>query len=144
MTEFYSDVLPKLLVELRDDDTVAEIVGTRVRGVEPAPDDVHGAGEYVAFIVLVELDTQRLSRVPVQTVQVAIRCYGRSHAEAARLRWAVSNALHLAGPRVHGSGLGIYTSLESGGGQQELDPVTRQPLQVLVIEALATTQAVAA
>lgn len=144
MTEFYPDVLPKLLVEIRDDDVVAAIVGNRVRGGEPAPGDAKGVGEYKAFLVLVQLDAPRAPRVPLQTVRIAARCYGRDHAEAARLRWAVSNAIHLTGPRVVGSGLGIFTSLDDGGGDQEKDPDTGQPLQVMVIEALATTQVVAA
>ena len=149
------DLLPKLLTEIRDDDAVAAIVGTRVRGFEPAaptvnpttgavisPGDARGPGEYVAFVVLVQLDAVRLQRVPVQRAAVAVRCYGRTHAEAAALRWAVSNAIHLTGPRVHANGLGIYQSIDEAGGEQEKDPDTSQPLQTLVISSLATTQAV--
>ena len=139
------DVLPKLLTEIRDDDAVAAIVGTRVRGFEPAPGDAkQGTTQdpYQAFVVLVQLDAPRLRRVPVQRATVAARCYGRTPAEAAALRWAVSNAIHLPGARVHANGLGIYQSFDETGGEQEKDPDTAQPLQTLVISALATTQAV--
>lgn len=149
------DVLPKLLVELREDPAVAAIVGTRVRGFEPAPaqinpttgatialGDARGPGEYVAFVVLVQIDATRLQRVPVQRAVIVARCYGRTPAEAASLRWAVSDALHLVGPRVFGNGLGVYQSSDDSGGEQEKDPDTGQPYQTVVISSLATTQAV--
>lgn len=144
------DVLPKLLIEIRDDATVDALVDGRVRGYEPrgASDsyegDALGPGKYKAFVVLVQLAAARLSRVPVQRVTLAARCYGRTPQEAAELRWAVSNAIHEVGPRLHANGLGIYTSRDESGGDQEQDPITSQPLQTLVITALATTQAVAA
>lgn len=157
------DVLPKLLTEIRDDDAVAAIVGTRVRGFEPAPPVRHpdtGAvlekgdarqgttqDPYVAFVVLVQLDAPREKRMPVQRAVIAARCYGRTPAEAASLRWAVSKAVHPStgprGVRVHANGLGIYQSFDEAGGEQEKDPNTEQPYQTVVIASLATTQAVA-
>ena len=150
------DIVPKLLVELRDDAGVAAIVGVnptadppRVRGARPAPKtdtydgDAQGPGSYRAFVVLVQLDAPTVGRAPVQRPLVAARCYGRTDAEAASLRWAVSAAIHYVGPRVHTNGLGIYLSKDSAGGEQEEDPLTRQPYQTIVIESLATTQAVA-
>ena len=140
---FYPDVLPKLLIEIRDDDAVADIVDDRVRGFEPGQDDAKGPGAYKAFVVLVQLAAPRLPRVPVQFARLVARCYGRTHQEAAELRWAVSNAIHNRGPRVHTNDLGFYNSLDVEGGEQEKDPNTQQPLQTLVIEVPATTQAVA-
>jgi len=143
MTDFYPDVLPKLLIEIRDDTAVDSIVDGAVRGAEPAPGDVQGAGNYRPFVVLVQLAAPRLPRVPVQTARIVARCYGTSHQQAAQLRWAVSNAIHNRGPRVHANGLGIFNSIETEGGEQDTDPDTKQPLSLLFIEVPATTQAVA-
>lgn len=138
------DALPKLLTEIRDDDAVDAIVDGRVRGFEPAPGDAKPNGSYQAFVVLVQLSAPRVApRVPAQRATIVTRCYGRTPAEAASLRWAVSNAIHNIGPRVHANGLGIYQSLDETGGEQEKDPDTGQPYQTLVITALATTVAVA-
>lgn len=150
MTSFTPDVLPKLLIELRDDTDVADIVGAnpsinppRVRGVEPAQGDSQGADNFRAFVVLVQLDATRLPRVPVQRVRIVARCYGRTPKEAADLRWACSNALHERGPRLYASGLGVYLTRDDVGGDQQKDPSTQQPYQTFIIEAFATTQAVA-
>lgn len=143
------DVLPKLLTEIRDDPAVDAIVDGRVRGFEPRgasgsyEGDALGPGSYKAFVVLVQLSSTRDRRLPIQQATIAVRCYGRTPIEAAELRWAVSNAIHAAGPRVFANGLGIYLTFEESGGEQESDPDTRQPLQVLVITATATTVAVA-
>jgi hypothetical protein len=139
---FYPDVLPKLLTEIRDDADVAAIT-SRIRGAEPADGDAQGAGSYQPFVVLVQLAAPRMPRVPVQTARIVARCYGRTPAEAAALRWAVSNAIHNRGPRVFSNGLGFYNSLETEGGEQDKDPDTQQPLQIAFFEVPATTQVVA-
>lgn len=136
------DVLPKLLIDLRDDPDVDDIVDGRVRGFEPAPGDAKGPGEYQAFVCIVQLDAPRLGRLPVQRPRLAVRCYGRTPQEAAALRWACSNALHNVGPRTYANGLGIYISMDDSGGEQEKDPDTRQPYQVFIVDAFATTQEV--
>lgn len=138
------DVLPKLLIEIRDDPAVGAIVGARVRGGEAADGDAKGPGAYQPFVVLVQLTAPRLARLPVQWSRVVARCYGRSHQEAATLRWAVSDAIHHRGPRIHTNGLGIYQTLDIEGGDQGTDPDTGQPFQTLLIETPATTQVVAA
>ena len=150
MTLLVPDVLPKILIELRDDEDVADIVGVnptsdppRVRGFEPAPGDAKGPGEYKAFVVVVQLDAPRLGRLPVQRPRIAVSCYGRTLQEAAALRWACSNAIHYIGPRTHTNGLGIYISRDDTGGEQEKDPDTKQPLQVFIVDLFATTQEVA-
>lgn len=137
------DALGKVLIEIREDSAVAALVGTRVRGFEPAPDDARGPGEYQAFVVLSLLDDPRVGpRIPVHRALIAARCYGRTPAEAASLRWAVSNAIHGLSPRVKANGLGIYQSLDDGGGAQEKDPDTQQPYQTFTFAVLATTVAV--
>jgi hypothetical protein len=149
------DVLPKLLIELRDDEIVSSIVGDRVRGKDPegplldaegkeiAPGDVRGPGEYVPFVVLNRLGGPPHPTVPIQTVRIGIRCYGRDDREAAVLRNACSRVLHGRGPRTFANGLGIYVSHDTTGGAQDEDPDTDQPLETFVVEAIATTQAVA-
>lgn len=136
------DALPKILLELRDDPDVDDIVSGRVRGFEPAPGDAKGPGEYQAFVVVSQLDAPRLGRIPVQRPRIAVRCYGRTQQEAAALRWACSNVLNDAGPRTHNNGLGIYQSMDDTGGEQELDPDTKQPLQTFIVDLFATTQEV--
>jgi hypothetical protein len=140
---FNPDIIPKILLELRDDPDVDAIVDGRVRSPEPAPGDEQGAGSYKAFVVIVELDVPRIGRLPLQRPQIAVRCYGRTPQEAADLRWACSNVLHNAGPRVHSNRLGIYNSMDRSGGGHDIDPDTKQPLKVIVVDAFATTQVVA-
>ena len=150
------DTLGKLVLEVRDDDGVAAIAHGRVRGFEAAPGTVHpdtgaviaqgdarGPGEYVAFVVMSLLDDPRVGpRIPAHRARIVAKCYGRTRAEAASLRWAVSAALHLVGPRVKTNGLGIYQTLDDGAGRQESDPDTGQPYEQVIFSALATTVAV--
>jgi len=147
------DALPKILIEIREDAGVIAIAGenphvtkARVRPFEPGPGDEQAGNDlapYRAFVVLVQLDAPRMARVPVQRPRIAARCYGRTHAEAAALRWAVSNSIHMIGPRIHANGLGIYLSKDESGGEQEKDVDTQQPFQTIFIDLFATTQAVA-
>ena len=137
------DVLPKLITELRADAALAALVGDRIAGVEPKGAWVKGPGQYVAHVVLVQLDASRITRTPVQRFVIEARCYGRDFAEAAAVRWAVSEALHLAGGRTFANGLGIYQTLDESGGAQEKDPQTDQPYQLLTITGHATTMAAA-
>jgi len=137
------DVLPKILIELRDDVEVDALVDGRVRGWEPSPGDSQPAGSYKAFIVLVRLDAPRMVRAPLQTATFAVRCYGTDKANAYAVYAACSDAIHHIGPRLHANGLGIYLSLDDTGASQDADPVTKQPLETFVIRAAATTQAVA-
>jgi hypothetical protein len=144
------DVLPKLIVEMREDAAVAAIVGAnptvatpRVRGFEPKSDDVQPSDRWRAFVVIVQLDVPRDRRVPVQRPSYAFRCYGRTLEEARDLYMACSDALHDVGPRVHANGLGIYISADVSGGTPDIDPDTRQPLYEFTAQLIATTQAVA-
>jgi len=156
MTAMNWDPLGKLLTEIRSDAAVIAIAGAnptsspaRVRGFEPAPrtdsydGDAQGPGEYRAFVVLVNLGGVRWYRVPLQSPRFVARCYGRTPAEAAALAAAVSDSIHYQGPRVATNGLGIYSSFENSGGEQDKDPDTDQPFVPILIDLLATTQAVA-
>ena len=98
---------------------------------------------FVAFVVLIPQVPLRHRTLPIQWTRTVARCYGRTPVEAAQLRWAVGNAIHNAGPRVYANGLGIYASYDVESGEPEGDPDTKQPYMELVIEAPATTQAVA-
>lgn len=140
------DVLAKLIIELKADSGVAAIVGNRVAGLEPVAGWAKGPGEYLAFVVLVQLDSPVIPGVPVQRSVIVARCYGGGETpvvQASALRWAVHHAIQLRGQRVHANGLGIYQTLETAGGDAERDPDTRQPYYSVVITALATTMAVA-
>lgn len=144
------DALPKLLIELRDDPDVDQLVDGRVRGYEPAPGDsawttdpASGNRKFAhAFVVLVRLDAPRFARAPVQQARIAARCYGRTKEEAYAVYAACSDAIANRGPRLHANGLGIYISHDDTGATQDRDPVTQQPLEEFVISLAATTQAV--
>lgn len=150
------DVLGKLVLEVRDDDGVEAIAHGRVRGTDPAPAVLHPTtkatlttadaqppGSYNAYVVMSLLADPRVApRVPAHRARIGIRCYGRTRAEAAALRWAVSNALHLVGPRLKNNGLAIYQTLDDSDGAQATDPDTQQPYEAFVVSALASTVAV--
>lgn len=141
LTAPQKDPMGSLIVEARDDATVAALVSTRIRGFEPADGDAKSPGEYQAFVVLSALDVPVNPRVPIADARYAVRCYGATPQGA----WAVWAALvklwHARGPRVGSSQLGIYRSWMSGG-EQDKDPVTQQPLVLGVLRLIATAQAV--
>ena len=138
------DPLGKLLTELRSDPSVSALVGTRVRGDEPAPGDAEAAGSYQAFIVITSLSNARLRGVPVVNWTYGVNCYGATPKDAMAVYMACSDAIHRLGPRVRASdGLGIYISLDTAGGSAENDPDTGQPFVSFTVELIATTQAVA-
>ena len=152
---FNWDPMGRVVVELRADAAVAAIAAAnpsaaaaRVRPSNPAPKtdsyegDAHGPGSYRAFIVIRELSTTRDHRVPIQRPRLALLCYGRDDIEAARLARAASDAFHGRGPRVAGNGLGIHVSYDAGSDGVERDPDTGQPYATVLIDLLATTQAV--
>ena len=159
MTVYVPDTLPKLLTDIRDDTDVDAIVSGRVRSPEPAPRVVNpstgavtdkgdarsgtASDPYVAFVVLIPMVPVRHHTLPIQWTRTVARCYGRTPIEATQLRWAVGAAIHNAGPRTYANGLGIYASYDIESGEPEKDPTTQQPYMELVIEAPATTQAVA-
>ena len=143
-------VVGKVLIELRDDTAVDNIVDGRVRVYEPRgrsatyEGDALGPGEYKAFVVLVVLSAPRFPpRVPLQEPRIVARCYGRTMVEAEELYNAVSDAMHNVTTRVHANGLGIYISQDDSGGTPQKDPDTSQPYYEAVIRLIATTQAVA-
>lgn len=152
---FNWDPMGRLIVELRADSAVAAIVGAnpttspaRVRSPDPkeATDgydgDAHGPGGYRAFVLVRELATTRDYRVPIQRPRVSVLCYGRTAQEAAQLAKAASDTFHYRGPRVAGNGLGVYVSYDAGSDGVERDPDTGQPYASVIVDLLATTQAV--
>lgn len=137
------DPMGALITELRGDPDVAALVAARVRGFEPAPGDALGAGSYRAFVVLSALDVPPHPRLPITFADYAVRCYGATPQGAWAVWGAVVKALHQVGPRTKSNGLLIYKTLVRSGGEQELDPDTRQPVVIGTVGVIATTQAVA-
>lgn len=137
------DPLGSLLVEIRDDMDVDELVSGRVRGFEPAPGDAQQVGQFRAFIVLVTLSAPPAFGLPITFATYGVRCYGVTPQGAWAVWGAVVKALHKIGPRIKTSGLGIYQTLVISGGEQEKDPDTKQPVTMGTIRLIATTQAVA-
>ena len=148
------NIVSAVIAELRDDDDVSLLVGTRIRHNSPLGEvydeagrltyagDARGAGEYQAFIVVVVLSDPPMRRVPVQFAEIAIRCYGATSQQARAVYGAVAKCFHDRGVRVKSNGLGIWRSAMVGGGSDDADPKTGQPLVVGDIQLIATTVAV--
>ena len=146
MTFFDPNPIGKVIIELRDDGDVHDLVDERVSGQEPAPgwaDYDESTGYAHAFIVVSILAGPPEPRLPVWRPRLSVACYGRSHQEAMAVSAAARAALHNAGPRVHGNGLGIYNSFDDTGPEAEKDPDTGQPRAIFVMDLIATTLAVA-
>jgi hypothetical protein len=132
------DPMGAIIAELRADAHVAALVGTRVRGFEPAEGDAQGPQAYQSFIVVSALSVPPHPRVPITFAEYAIRAYGRT-AQGAWAVWAaVVKALHMTGERVKANGLGIYQTFVLTGGTQDSDPDTNQPLVTGTIRVTAT------
>lgn len=131
-----------LVLELRSDSDVANLVGTRVRAGEPAPGDSKGAGEYLAFVLLLGAPAP-YSRVPVSRSTYAVRCYGVTPQGATALWGAVVKAIHQSRARLKSNGLGIYLSWIQDTADQLRDPDTKQPYVEGSLVIYATAQAIA-
>lgn len=136
------DPFGKVLLELADDSGVGAIT-SRVRGHLPGPNDAKGAGEFVPFVVVIDLGGPPLQKTPVQFLSLDVRCYGATPQGAKALYVACSNALHDMGPRTHGT-VGIYRSKDSTGGSEGSDPATKQPYVEGTFVFIVATSAVAA
>lgn len=149
------DPMGALITELRADPDVAALVGSRVRGFEPAPvrkdaagavvdqGDARGPGEYIAFVILQALDVPPHPRVPITFGDYLARAYGSTPQHAWAVWGALVKALHGVGARRKTNGLGIYRTSITSGGTQDKDPDTQQPLVTGTIRIIATVQAIA-
>lgn len=147
LDETVDSTLGKFIIEAREDDDVADIVGANPSTDPPRIAHKAGAGwvtkPYQAFVLMNILAAPPHRRLPMQRVRLGVRCYGRDEEEAYRLYRAVSNVFHANGPRVHSNGMGIYGSWDDTGPTQDTDPVTQQPVVEFIVDSFATTQAVA-
>lgn len=134
-----ADPLGRILIEIRDNAGVAAIT-TRIRGGEPAPGDALGPGSYQPFVVLTTLGRSRLKRAPVGEVRILAKCYGATFQGASALAGAVSEAIHATGHRISGSGVVIFDSFDDGGDGGDIDPVTHQPYESVVIAVNTLTR----
>ena len=139
------DPMGSLIVEAREDAHVSALVGTRVRGFEPAPKtasyegDARGPGEYIGFVVIAALDVPPHLSVPVTFADYALNAYGTSHAHAWDVWASLVKCFHKVGPRMKADGLAIYQTLIVSGGSQDRDPDTRQPVVRGVLRVVAST-----
>lgn len=153
------DPMGAIISELRADPDIQDLVGVdecgfrRVRGGEalgagkcangtPRSADGLGPGAYRAFIVVGTIDDPPFGRVPIQRAVYSVSCYGATFQNARAVWGAVVKAMHLVGERVKGNGQGIYISAIEGGGEQDQDPDTKQPVVRGTIRVYATVQAV--
>lgn len=140
MIEPQLDPTGSLIVEIRSDPDVLNLVSDRVRGTKPAAGDV--ADPYKTFVVLVCLAAPPHPRLPITEATYAVSCYGTTGQNAWAIWGAVVKAIHAIGPRTKSNGLGIYQSLIAAGGEESEDPDTKQPVVQGTLTLIATTQAV--
>lgn len=133
------DPVGTIVTELRD----LGLASGRVAAGEAKAGWAKGPTEYQRFVVLVKLGRTIVGRAPVQVVRLAARCYGVTWQDAGELYGDFTDALHLVGPRIGPTGVGIYITRDDGGGTAEKDPETDQPYEIGVIELFATTDGVA-
>ena len=145
------NVIGAMITELRDDTDVAGLVDNRIRHGNPLGEvhdqaglltydgDAKGSGQYKAFIVLVTLSNPPQRRVPVQYLEVAARCYGTTRQNARAVYGALVKCFMDQGPRVKTNGTGIWRSAIVGGGSDDTDPRTAQPLVIGTIQLIAAT-----
>lgn len=134
------DLLGKVLTEVRDWPAVAAIT-TRVRGGEFAP------GDAPPCVVIRKLANDlapfgRGYRAGLQRPLFSVQAYGNSYLQAGQLAAAITDAIHLRGPR-KASGRYIALSLVESGGDQSKDPDTNWPVETLVVSAVGALEAVA-
>lgn len=129
------DVLGKILVEVRDDPTVAAIT-TRVRGEEIKKGDIP------PMVIIRTFPIVRSADLPYARHQFLIQCFGKDFPQARELMGAVSNVLHDVGPRQSSAGKAIYRSQEETSGSAQTDPDTQWPFYTLIVTVHAATVAV--
>lgn len=137
-----------LVLEVREATPIQAVIGLdskgirRVRTEEPAEGDAQGPGKYEPFIVFDVLAAPPEPDIPVTFMTIGFSCYGATKQNAWEVYQALVEALHQIGPRLKSSGLGIYQTLITGGGEQGKDPSTQQPVVRGVISATASTVAI--
>jgi hypothetical protein len=147
------DPVKLLVTEMRGDAAVQAIagqnpsvpagLGARVRAPKAAPGDANGPSAYRAHVVITTLALPRHPQVPIQRARHVVHCRGRTPEEAEALYVACSAVVHAVGPRLHGSGQGIYVTHDDTGGEFARDPDTQQPTYTFILETVATTQVLA-
>lgn len=136
------DPMGSLIRELTADADVSALVGNRVRGFQPGPGDAAGPGAFQAFIVLTALSVPPDMNVPITFAEYGLRCYGSTPQNAWAVWGAAVKALHQVGPRTKSNGLLFLRSFILAGGQQDMDPDTKQPVVTGSIRLTASLQSV--
>ena len=133
----YKDPLGLIITELRTA-LIPQFPGLVVRGAQFHVDDTP------PIIIVDRAGIVMLDRMEVQRVRFLVRCYGRTHNEAAQIWGAAMRELHLKGPRISNSDVAIYLSrLESSSGSLE-DPDVHWPYEYGSYLAYTSAQAVVA
>lgn len=128
------DLQGAVVVEVRDAAAVAAIT-PRVRGGELAPGDAPPAVVIVALGRVRSPHQPGRNRLGLQQARYVANCYGATRIQANELAGAVSDAIHIRGPRVT-AGKQIRLSLDDGGGEADTDPDTKWPLTRVLIDVI--------
>ena len=133
--------LSAAVAELKAAGTVTAIT-SRIRAVEPAPGDALGAGHYLPFVVLSQLDAPWQAGTATAEVVIGVRAYGVTFDQAEALCLACLAVFHRRGPRIAASRLGIYSSHANGGPTLDKDPDTSQPVAYGLVTLNASIQSI--
>ena len=149
--------LAAAVAELAADTSVCAIVPLdatgirRIRPVEPQgklgtdPGDARGAGAWIPFVVLSQLDAPWEPGTATSVVTLGIRAYGATFDQAEALCLACLATFHRRGPRVASSSrLGIYSSHANGGPTLDKDVDTQQPVAYGLVTLNASIQSIPA
>jgi len=134
------DLTGMAIVEIRDFPAVTAIVGQKTR-----PE--FAAGEEPPAVIIRQLGIDYhptgAFRARLQRPMFAALCYGVTRVQAAQVANAVVEAIDLRELRKDASNRLVFASLVEGGGEIELDPVTKWPFATVTFTYLGAQQAIA-
>jgi hypothetical protein len=122
---------------LATDMAVIAIAGGKVRGGEPAQ------GDRPPMVVVSRISTTRNPggggnrRTGLQELLLQLKCWGATPMQAAQLRGACSDVLHMHRPFVDPLGRLLFTIADDVGGSAGMDPDTRWPYEDVTIRVIA-------
>jgi hypothetical protein len=135
------DLTGMAITEIRDFPAVTAIVGQKTRSEWAAGETPPGV---IVRALAIDYDpgggTRRLG---LQAPIFAALCYGATRIQASQLANAVVEAVNMRGPRKTAAGKLVWQSLVDGGGDVELDPVTKWPFATVTFTYLGAQQAAA-
>lgn len=135
------DLTGMAITEILAFPAVAAIVGQKVRGEWAANEGPPGV--LIRALAIDYNPGGGTRRLGLQAPMFAALCYGATRIQASQLANAVVEAVNMRGPRKTSTGRLVWQSLVDGGGDVELDPVTKWPFATVAFTYLGAQQAAA-